>query len=432
MGKTVEQPGASIWQNKIYMRLFASYSVSMLGHWFDMVAIMILFGYVWQAEPMLIALIPVALALPQALLGQFSGVIADRFDKVKLMMVADFLTAGLTFILLLAPNPWIALVILSLRAVVNVIHYPAQQGLIKQVVEENLILKAVTLNGIVNQLGKIMGPVIGGGIAGLFSPQLCIFINGVAFILSALILLTIIVQNKMAATNNDSTEQAEIKPFWAAWKDGWGIVLKSRILVVSFSLSILGMIGIQMVDIQFPVLMRLLYPENPEIVGWLMGASGFGALLVFTIINRLEKLSGFGWILGGSALLIGIGFGGAGYLPEGTQLIVPILIGVIIGIGAGLFMIGSQYIMQTYTTKDNIGRVSGIFNSLLSITIIISPLLGGLLVQTAGIREAYQYLGCGLLVIGGLAIVFQKWLWKEKSDHSSELESVQKEQSVGN
>ncbi|MCD8510872.1 MAG: MFS transporter [Bacillus sp. (in: Bacteria)] len=373
MVKTVEQPAASIWQNKIYMRLFASYSVSMLGHWFDMVAIMILFGYVWQAEPMLIALIPVALALPQALLGQFSGVIADKFDKVKLMMAADFLTAALTFILLLAQNPWIALVILSLRSVVNVIHFPAQQGLIKQVVDENLMLKAVTLNGIVNQLGKIMGPVIGGGIAGLFSPQLCIFINGVAFILSALILLSIILQNKLTATVNEQSEQAEAKSFWAAWRDGWRIVLKSRILLVSFSLSILGMIGVQMVDIQFPVLMRLLYPENPEIVGWLMGASGFGALLVFTIINRFEKLSGFGWILGGSAALIGIGFGAAGYLPVGSQLFMPILIGIIIGIAAGLFMIGSQYIMQTYTTKENIGRVSGIYNSLLSITVIISP-----------------------------------------------------------
>lgn len=245
MVKTVEQPAASIWQNKIYMRLFASYSVSMLGHWFDMVAIMILFGYVWQAEPMLIALIPVALALPQALLGQFSGVIADKFDKVKLMMAADFLTAALTFILLLAQNPWIALVILSLRSVVNVIHFPAQQGLIKQVVDENLMLKAVTLNGIVNQLGKIMGPVIGGGIAGLFSPQLCIFINGVAFILSALILLSIILQNKLTATVNEQSEQAEAKSFWAAWRDGWRIVLKSRILLVSFSLSILGMIGVQ-------------------------------------------------------------------------------------------------------------------------------------------------------------------------------------------
>jgi MFS transporter, DHA3 family, macrolide efflux protein len=58
------QPLPTIWKNKIFVRLFGSYSISMLGHWFDMVAIMVLFGYVWQADPLLLAFIPIAYALP--------------------------------------------------------------------------------------------------------------------------------------------------------------------------------------------------------------------------------------------------------------------------------------------------------------------------------------------------------------------------------
>jgi MFS transporter, DHA3 family, macrolide efflux protein len=64
---------------------------------------------------------------------------------------------------------------------------PAQQGLIKQVVEERLILKAVSYNGTVNQLSKVIGLFIGGSLAAAVSPRLCILINAVAFFVSALI-----------------------------------------------------------------------------------------------------------------------------------------------------------------------------------------------------------------------------------------------------
>ncbi|WP_167553134.1 MFS transporter [Evansella clarkii] len=415
-------PHKTIWQNKIFMKLFASYSVSMLGHWFDMVAIIILFSYVWQASPLVIALIPVAYALPQVLLSQFAGVLTDQYHRVKIMLVSDSVTAVLTLLLFFTNSPWPALILLALRSAVNVVHSPAQQGLIKLVVDEKLIMKAVTLNGTVNQMSKIIGPFAGASLAGFLSPKFCILVNAAAFTISALILLTIVLNKKMIRETAMVQEKGEQKEgFWSSWLEGWKIVLKSRILFISLISIVIGFIAIQMIDIQFPVLFREIAPDLPELTGWLMGASGLGAVLMILVLNRFSTLNNYGILIGLSMLLIGTGFGGLGFLREGFFLLLPVFLGISAGLGVGLLSITFQYLIQKETTEKEIGRVSGIANSLISMTVLVSPLVGGMLVQHFGV--AVICIACGgFLILFGLGLAAgspflegKKKLTKEKA-----------------
>ncbi|WP_240253062.1 MFS transporter [Ferdinandcohnia quinoae] len=421
---------SSIWKNGIFMRMFASYSVSMMGHYFDMIAIMIIFGYVWQADPILIALIPVAIALPQAILGQFSGVFADRVNKVKLMMVADVLTSLLTLLLFLASNPWWALLIISLRSIVNVVHFPAQQGLIKLVVPENQLVKAASLNGIVMQLSKIIAPFIGGILASATSPQICILINAIAFFLSSLILLTILVQKKIELSQTVQVQRegdVHQPTFWQSWREGWVIIVEHRILWVSFLISFVGLLFIQMIDVQYTTWFREIAPNRQEILGWLFAASGLGAVMMMLFLNRYEHLRGYGWLLGGSLVCIGIGFGGVGLLQIGFQLWLPIVYGIVVGIGVALYSIGFQYIIQKHTSKETIGRISGISNSIASFCVVLAPLIGGFLVQNWGAGTIFISIGIICTLIGSLAILFQKRLWKEKeADFEKNVGHLQK------
>ena len=160
----------SIWNNKMYLLLFSSYTISTLGKFFDILAVMLMFSYVWQAEPWLISLNPVAYAVPYALFSQFSGIFVDRGKKVKIILVADLLTAVCTISMMFTFNLWMMLGIIFVRATISTVHFPAQQALVKQVVHEDLLMKAVTLNGTVNQLSKVIGPFVGASIAAAFSP----------------------------------------------------------------------------------------------------------------------------------------------------------------------------------------------------------------------------------------------------------------------
>ncbi|WP_179295444.1 MFS transporter [Bacillus sp. FJAT-45350] len=425
---------SSILKNTIFMRMFSSYSISMLGRWFDMVAIMILFGYVWEVEPLIIALIPVAYALPHALLSQFAGILADRNSKIKLMVIADVLTAVFTVALFFAPHPWVALTILLLRATLTVIHYPAQQGLIKDVVEEKLIVKAVTLNGTMNEFTKIMGPFIGGSLAAAFSPKLCILINAFAYFISALILLTIIKNKQTQEKSAVDKEMCSQTPFWTSWCEGWLAVLNNRILVVSFAFSIVGYIGIQIVDVQIIVLFREIAPSRPELIGWLMAASGAGAFIMMLVMNKYNKVKSYGWTFGGSLSLIGVGFGGVGFLYVGIPSYVPIILGFIAGLGVGLFTAGISYLLQKESTKENIGRISGIYNSLTGMIVLVAPLIGGILISLWKVSTVYQAIGISLTIIGFTGIVLKRILWRHgvNDGEKAHLNFVESTQSIEN
>ncbi|WP_017472490.1 MFS transporter [Amphibacillus jilinensis] len=404
----------TIWNNSIFIKLFASYSISMFGHWFDRVAQVVLFGYVWKSTPMVIALIPVAYALPQVILGQFVGGIIERNHKVKIMLFADLLSAGLTLILFFTNTALMALIIISLRAAVNVVHNPAQQGLIKLIVNENLIIKAVTLNGTVNQLSKFIGPFIGAGLIGLTSPKLCILINAIAFIVSALFLLLILLNKDMIEqTKSTKTDQPSKGPFWNDWLQSWKIVLHSKIVFISLLATFIGQSIIQMVDIQFPILFRNLAPTLPELTGWLMGASGLGALVMIISLNQMRELRKFGYLMGTSMLLIGVGFGGIGFLREGFTILLPIILCFIAGLGVGLLTITFQYIIQTEPKEYEVGRVSAISNSVMNISVLTSPIIGGLLIPYLGISLIYIISGLTLAIFGMSLMLGSSLLFKE-------------------
>lgn len=400
----------SLFQNRKFLRIFSSYSISMFGIYFDRIAVILLFAYLWNERPLMLALIPVAFALPQVLFGQFAGILTDRFKKVYVMMAADLLSALLTLVLAFTSQAWLCIVILALRSTLNVVHFPAQQSLIKRIVHKDHILKAVSLNGTVAQVSKIAGPLLGGTIAGLYSPTLCILINCTALFLSALIIFGL----RNEEGKDESSEVKSKTPLWQAWREGWGIILQTRILFFCFTLSFFGFLVVQMVDIQFPILFREIAPAQPELIGWLMSFSGVGALIMIALLIRKKDLSRIGLLLGLGMALIGIGFGGSSFLQEGFNLLIAFALSLLLGLGVGLHTIVTQYTLQTFTTSETIGRVSGMYNSLMSLSILLAPIFGAFLVELFGVFLVLQASASGLLVLGFLGFFMDRTLKRTK------------------
>ncbi|GAA0356418.1 MFS transporter [Bacillus horti] len=402
----------SLYQNKTFMKLFSSYSISMLGIYFDRIAVIMLFAFLWNERPLMLALIPVAFALPQALLSQFAGVWVGRFSQVRVMMFADLVSALLTLVLAFTNQPWLCIVILALRSTITTVHFPAQQSLIKRIVHKDQLLKAISLNGTVSQLSKVIGPLLGATLAGLYSPQFCILLNFVALLISFVILLTM---SKEVSTQQDSTQLANQKlPFWQLWREGWSIVIKTRMLLFGFALSFFTFFVIQMIDVQFPILVRELAPQRPELFGWVMSSSGFGALLTITILMRFKQVKAYGTLLGVSIGVMGATFLSLGLLKPGVAEFTPIGIGIILGAGVGLFTIITQYLLQDFTTEETVGRVSGMYNSLMSVTLLVAPLLGAWLVELFDVASVLIGTALGLLLLSLIGFLSQRTLSSSK------------------
>jgi MFS family permease len=399
-------------ENRTFRMLFFSYGLSTLGDWFDFIAVSILLGFVWKVDPMTMALLPIAYAAPGILLSQFAGVLADRVNKVRMIISMNTLQAVLTLLLLAMPNPFWFLVVVALRSAASVFNDPAQQTLTRQIVPEHQLLKASALNGAVLQLGKLIGPLLGGLVAAVFAPALCLVINASCFLLSNGFLFAIRkVENLLP---RPSAEEQPL-PYRQAWQEGWRIFLQSRVLLFSTIFVIVTSMAIQLADAQFPVIFREKLPEHPEMLGYTISVVGLGALATVTWLHRLQEIRSYGWVLGGGVLLIGIGFSWIGVFQPDDGMYWLLVPAILTGIGTGLTSVGGNYLIQKESPPHALGRVRGIMQSLTSATFIIAPLLGGVIMTLLGPSTAFLWVGLLIVVIGGGAILLQRWIWGKRT-----------------
>ena len=417
----------SIWQNRAYLILFSSYTISTFGKFFDMLAVMLMFSYVWQAEPWLISLIPVVYAIPHALFSQAAGVFIDKGKKVKIILLADLLSAIFTIILVFTTSPWWMLAVIFIRSTFTVVHFPAQQALVKQIVHPDLIMKAVTLNGTVNQLSKIIGPFLGATIAAAFSPRISFIVYAVLLLLSIGVLFFLRSIDMESQKSSQEDKQDEQESFWESFRNAWRLMFQSKLLVVSTAFTLLAFLAIQLVDAQFAVLTRELFPNNPAVFGWLVSMVGLGALMILLYLNRLRAIKRYGLFLGSSVFLIGIGLLVMGVLQLYTETWMLLAAAFVIGIGAGIFSVVFSYILQVESPEGKIGQMSGMYNSLTGFVLVLAPIAGGFLVQMFGVFRIFQVIGAVTLVIGISGLLFQRVLWKRSSVEKNKCEPENKE-----
>ncbi|WP_282937318.1 MFS transporter [Paenibacillus sp. RC67] len=420
---TASQPaGASLLHNKVYMRVYCAFAAATLGDWFDTLAIQVLVGYLWHASPLMLALIPVANALPSILLGSFAGVAADKMNKLKLIRICDLLTAVLTLLVLFAPNMLWLLPLLMFRAAVSTLNVPALQSLTRTIVSEDQLLQAASLNGIVNQGSKIAGPLLGGFALSLLSPQWCILICACLRLGSYLMLLT--VKSTEAGASWKALERKHPSatslpeqpiPLRTLWKEGWNFMLHSRLLLTTMLFGLTGTLAIQMIDFQFTSLFRALAPDQESLLGWMVAASGAGALLIIVAMNRMKRAVSYGWRFGSGYALIGLSVVGLGLIPAEVSALPVLVLGFVLGIGNGMFIVTFNYCLHKETPPHMTGRVFGIQSTLLGMVMIGAPLLGGLLVQVNGPAHTFLNIGIVITVIGLLGILLGRVLWPTRS-----------------
>lgn len=394
-----------------FAKMFTAYGLSAFGDYFDFMAITILMGFVWKADAMTVALLPLSFAVPGILFGQLAGISADRLNKRNVMVTADLVRALLTVLMVFAPNAWTLIGLAALRSSARTFHYPAQQAMTRSAVDAEQLLQATSLNGAVFQLSKVLGPLLGASVATFFSPAGCMYVNAFSFVLSALLLLWIPAGEGRAKAPAQETS-GQRRPPRAAWREGWGIVLQRRALLASVIFSLIGLAGIQLIDAQITVLLRDTAPDRPELLGWIVAAIGAGGLGGVAWLRRYRQLARYGWLLGGGLALIGAMFAACSLYRQDTPLWFILLASGVGGVGTGFTSTGMNYILQKETPADAIGRVSGILDSLSSVIFVVAPLAGGLWIGLWGAPRTFLFVGIAVGSIGLAGAALQRPLWK--------------------
>ena len=169
-----------------YRRYFAGQVVSVSGNWMQIVAEM------WLIVQLTGSGAAVGLAaglqfLPLLLFGAWGGVLADRLDKRRLLLVTQALMAipALTLFALTASGSveaWMVFALVFARGSVLAFDNPARQSFVSEIVGPDRVVNAVALNSVLVHSSRIAGPAVAGGLIALIGVSACFAVNAATFL----------------------------------------------------------------------------------------------------------------------------------------------------------------------------------------------------------------------------------------------------------
>ncbi len=375
-------------RNCDYRRLWASRTISLLGDFAAMVAL-VLFVIRTEGSGTAVGLLLLVRAVT-GLLGPLAGAVVDRTDQRGLMLGCELGQAALVaaIALLLPPFP-VVLALFAGVSVLSALFQPAGRSVLPALVSDEDLPSANALRGIGANIGYVAGPALGGFLVAGFGIRAALLLDVLTFLLSAALLSRLpALPPALAATGTRS----------GVFHDTWtGLRYVSRhptaravtlglFLVVAFA-------GLDNVAAGFLA---------EEVFG--MGALGLGLLSssygAGMVLAPLALLRWGGRLDPASVLLLGIGLMGVGTLLTGLAPIFLFAVAVqgTAGVGNGLENVANDVLIQRTVPRPMMGRVFGAVYSGASVGENIAYAAGGRLLDLTSARAVYVIAGSGALV----------------------------------
>ena len=391
--------------NRTFGRLWGSNMILYIGDWFTVLAMFILAGEASDNSPLAIAGVLAVRSFTFAPLEPITGMLADRFPRKTLMVLANIFSFLMltSFILLGLLDSLFSVYVLAMLLVLGRATYdPAQTAYLPRVCDEDELLTANAL--ISGGWSASMG--IGAGIAGFvisqYGVETGLMIDSVTFLVAAVVISTLPHGGPDPDEKRGGGAVEMFKDIFA----GWGFILKR------------------------PEISRIVLAKG-------MWATGGGAQIFLLIIIGME--ADFGDISTGAAgigvLYMARGFG-SGFGPIVTRPLMtvtrymPYIIGLSLG-GAGLLYVGvsqaewgiwalvlvffshgcsgiswgcSTTLLQRRTDNDWMGRVAGTDNLIIVLTMGVSTIAAGYILEEelVTLREILLVTGLVQLTVGAL------------------------------
>lgn len=403
----------ALFRNQVIRTILLSTLFLQIGIWVRNYSILLFVIEQTKEDPVAVSLISVAEFAPIFLFSFIGGTFADRWRPKRTMVWCDLLSAISIFIVLLTLmfGGWKVIFFATLvSSILSQFSQPSGMKLFKLHVKEELIQMGMSMYQTVFALFMILGPIIGTFVFQHYGISVAIAIMGVAFILSAAILLMLPPDREIEENKVKTTLTEEMKA-------GFRYVWNSRALTLlggSFAAAGLA-IGLTQPLSVFLITERLDLPK--EQLQWLMAAFGAGMILGGGLTIGLAKKTP-------PQILLSIGFAASalGFIVMGLseQLWLTLTAQFISGLFMPCIHIGINTMILKNTDEAFIGRVNGILNPMFMGTMVITMTASGFLKKTFSLVAMYE--ASGLLFLIG--ILFLVPLFKRSSTILNNSEEV--------
>jgi MFS family permease len=353
-----------------YRRYFAGQLVSLSGNWMQTVAALWLILSL-TGSGVAVGLTTALQFLPMLLFGAWGGLLADRFPKRRLLMITQVLMA-LPAIGLFAVTeagvvaPWMVYLAVLAMGAVNSVDNPTRQSFVIEMVGADRVVNAVSLNSVIVQSARIVGPALAGILIAGIGVGPCFAINALSFV------AMIVALWGMNPGQLRSAPQAERQR--GAIRAGLRYVRATPELAIPLALmAIVGTFGFNF-QVILPLLARFSFDGGPGIYAALVSAMAVGSVAGALVTGSHGRtgprlIAAAALAFGGSALLAAIA----------PALIVEVAALVVLGAASVTFAATINSSLQLAVAPSMRGRVMALYSVVfLGSTPIGAPLTGWL------------------------------------------------------
>lgn len=342
----------------------------------------------------------IASLVPQLLLGLFTGVYIDRWNRKRIMIAADLFIAlcTLTIAILFYTSDvrfsYIYL-LLIMRSAGMAFHLPALQASIPLLAPKEELMRIAGINNIIQSLSIIASPALAALLISLFDLTWILLIDVAGAIIGSLSLLMVHIPDP---EKEGKTELHVVKELLEGMKE---IYCKPGLLWM-FIMSVVAMFFIMPVAALFPLMTLQHFAGTPYQMSLVEIAWGIGMLIGGAIMGY-RRLGNYKIIvINLMYLLLGLTFVFSGILPPSGFMFfagVAVLGGISMAVYSGAFNV----VVQTMVEPSALGRVFSLYSSVTLLPSMIGLLATGFIADTIGIANAFVISGSGISLMGALA-----------------------------
>jgi Na+/melibiose symporter-like transporter len=413
MTSTVGAPWRLLRRRPDLARLLGAGLVSLSGDWLLAVGLMYAV-YDLTGSTMASAGVFLTSLLPQVLVGLVAGVLVDRWDRRRTMVVANLVLAvGLLPLLLVdgAGRIWVVYPVLVLEAVVETLFAPAQQAMLPRLVDDGDPAELVTanaLNGQAQNLARLVGGAVGGVLAAWGGIPLVAAADVVTFVTAAALVAAIGTSGKVAPrpASAETVLLGRFAELRSEWLEGARVALASRTVRVLGAFWLITSFGEGIWGTLFAPYVRSVLHGGAEALGLISGIQAVGGVVGGVAVAIVGSRWRPEWMLGVGALLFGAVDLAIALYPLGYVHTWPAaVLMVVVGLPGAVLSAGMMTLFQQHTDDRERGRVFALLLLVRSTFQVLGSLTAGVLGGALGIVPVMAWQGCGYLLAGSMVLV---------------------------
>jgi MFS family permease len=374
-----------------YRLFFCGQGLSLIGTWMQRLAVGWLV-YRLTGSALWLGVVSFAGQIPCFFLTPFGGVAADRYNKQKLLIITQTLAMvqALILALLVLANKeavWHLILLNIFLGTIYAFDMPARQAFVVEMVEKREDLgNAIALNSTMVNVARLLGPSVAGLLVATAGEGVCFLVNAASYV-AVIISLFLMVVNPARARLKKATAWEQVK---GGLRYAFGFAPIKSIILLLAVVSITGMPYV----VLMPIFAKDILHGGPSTLGFLMGASGVGALTGAGYLARRKTVLGLGRIIALAVCFFGVGIIG---FSQSTWMWVSMGFVLLTGLGMMILMASANTILQTVVEDDMRGRVMSFYAVAFLGVAPFGSLLAGTLAHWIGAPHT--------LLIGGLCCI---------------------------